>query len=219
MKLSPAKTSVDQMFSPVKSFTPQLPLRFPDEVIHHKVTLPRKKRLVTYQSIRSDKPYGVSRSYRVLSKAVFLRKYGLVREALAGPLGLTVSQREVVLRLLRLWAYYGQVYPKASQIAELPGCSKATFWRTIRLLEERGLLQVVNRYVLRERAQISNLYLLHHLLIVIARYLAEHGTRCLEKWLGPYLLLPGKVFWGSLVPSLGIRAAPSGSAGALSAAS
>ncbi|GAI35243.1 unnamed protein product, partial [marine sediment metagenome] len=71
---------------------------------------------------------------------------------------LTTAEREVTLRLLRFWAYYGNVYPKASTVAAEPGCSKATFWRTIALLERLGLMRRINRYVIRPHAQISNLY-------------------------------------------------------------
>ena len=99
------------------------------------------------------------------------------------------------MRLLRLWAYYGQVYPKESQITEDPGCSKTTFWRTIRLLQDEGLVHVINRYVVRPHAQISNLYRLDRLILVIARYLAEHGTQFYQDWLRPYLSLPGATFW------------------------
>jgi hypothetical protein len=59
------------------------------------------------------------------------------------------------------------------------------------------------------RRQISNLYLLHKLLLVIARYLAEHGVQFFEKWLRPYLSMPGRSFWPSVIQSPEARAGPS----------
>jgi len=201
-------TKVAQPFSPVKSINSQLPLFSPGMMIHHKG---RDHQVVIIYRDRCHyrgKPYGVSSSQRVLSPQLLLKKYALVRECLKYPLGLTTAQREVVLRLLRYWAYYGNVYPKETTITEEPGCSKATFWRTVRVLEERGLLQVVNRYVIRIHAQISNLYRLDRLVVVLARYLAEHGVAFLEKWLTPALTMPGRLFWGSWVRTPEARAGP-----------
>jgi len=141
---------------------------------------------------------------------LLLKKYDQIRDCLVDYAELTTAQREVTLRLLRLWAYYGYVYPKESTITSEPGCSKATFWRTIRLLEELGLVRVINRYVIRPHAQISNLYRFDKLLLVIARYLAEHGQAFQEKWLEPYLRLPGRVFWGSWASCPESRAGPYG---------
>lgn len=179
-----------------------------NSMIHHNVLQGRNKIIVSYGSIYKGTPYGVSRTYRVLSPQLLLKKYDLIRDCLAFTLGLTVAQREVTLRLLRLWAYYGSVYPKESQITELPGCSKATFWRTIHLLEESHLLQVINRYVIRPHAQISNLYRLDKLILVIARYLAEHGIPFLEKWLTPVLTMPAQSFYRWVYQSPGARAGP-----------
>ena len=79
------------------------------------------------------------------------------------------------------------------------------------MLQDMNLLKVVRRFLIRAEAQISNLYLLDNLLIVIARYLAEHGTGFLEKWLQPYLTMPGLKFWRQiwLLPAPG----PGGPAG------
>jgi hypothetical protein len=112
-------------------------------------------------------------------------------------LGFTIAQREVILRLLRFYAYYDEVYPKESQITSNSGCSKATFWRTIGKLKEMGLLLVINRFIRGkgEKSQISNLYCLDKLVLLIVRYLAEHGLKFQEKWLQPFLKLSGKAFW------------------------
>jgi len=164
-------------------------------MIHHK-TIPTKV-IVYINSV--SKPYGVSPERRVLSRGLFLKRFDYVRDCLKHALGLTACQREVVLRLLRFWVYYGQVYAKEWQITEDPGCSKATFWRTIRLLESLGLMTVSNRFILREHAQVSNLYRFDKLLIAIARYLAEHGTPFLEKWLEPFLTMTGRDFWHEFI--------------------
>ncbi|MBA7560958.1 hypothetical protein ES708_02592 [subsurface metagenome] len=211
MSLINPRSTLVQPVDSVKSINSQLPLFPPEPVIHHKVQGPYIVGYTIREIQYGGKPYGVSRSHRVLSPGLLLKKYDRVRDCLAGPMGLTVCQREVVIRLLRLWAYYGSVYPKESQVTELPGCSKATFWRTIRELKELGLVHVINRYVIRPHAQISNLYRLNRLVLVIARYLAEHGTGFLEPWLKPYLQLPGRVFWGSLAACRQSRAGPYGS--------
>jgi len=207
----------------------QFPL-FPDTMIHHN-NLGEKKRIIVSNSVlRRDGPYGVSPSRRVLSPGLFLKRHDNIRQFLKGVLGLTPRKAEAILRLLRLWAYYGNVYPKAVRVAYdpsritaacygiiadhplsatgEPGCSKATFWRAIRELESRGLILVVNRYVIRPHAQISNLYRLDRLILVIARYLAEHGVAFREKWLKPYLFMPGSQFWSWTRQPLGSDTGP-----------
>lgn len=211
------KSKVSQKFDPVKSPNNYQPPLFSDSMIHHNVSpLPHRYIIRSYKDL-STSPYGVSSSRRILSPQLLLKRYDQVRDFLEGTLGLTTAQREVVLRLLRYWAYYGKVYPKACSIAHdssrvvaarygfikespldctgQPGCSKATYWRTIKLLKELGLIHVINRFLIRPYAQISNLYRLDKLVLVIARYLAEHGTRFWEKWLEPYLELSGSLFW------------------------
>lgn len=217
MKTLATDKTVALTFRPVKSpLNTQLPL-FSDLMIHHKGPRLPDKIIVSYDDIGTDKRYGVSPSHRVLSPQLLFKRWDTIRQCLDGTLGFTPCQGEVTMRLLRLWAYYGNVYPKAAQIAEEPelsermvswrteqelgpphrsyGCSRATFWRTIALLQRRGLLHVINRYVIRPHAQISNLYRLDQLILVIARYLAEHGVALLEKWLKPYLVMFGSDFW------------------------
>ncbi len=182
-------------FCPVKStVNTQLPL-FPNSMIHHKVYLSHSNKLIVSYSKRRGKAYGVSRSRRAITSSLFIKKFDYIRDCLKDVLGLTPAQREVTLRLLRFWAYYGVVYPKESTVTDSPGCSKATYWRTVRLLNDAGLIQVVNRYVIRPHAQISNLYRLDRLALLLARYLAEHGVRFWEKWLRPYLSMSGSTFW------------------------
>ena len=172
----------------------QLPL-FSDSMIHHKVSQLPERIIVSYKYIERYKRYGVSSSRRVLSPQLLLKRFDQVRDCLQYALGLPTGEREAVLRILRFWAYYGQVYVKQAQISENPGVSKATYWRAIRRLKDRGLIRVINRFVIRPHAQISNLYQLDKLVLVIARWLAEHGTGFLERWLQPYLSAPGRVFW------------------------
>lgn len=200
------------------SNSPPVQLEFPG-MRHHNTSLLKPYILVRNNRDRSTTSYGVSKSKRVLSPAMLLKRWDHVRRCLAGPMGLTSTQQTAVLRLLRYWAYYGLVYPKAAQVAHEPevtdslaiwraekglgaprnsyGCSRSTFWRTIKKLQDRGLVEVVNRYVLRKHAQISNLYRLDKLIIIIARYLSEHGQVFDQAWLKPYLSLPGAVFWKS----------------------
>lgn len=202
MSRSSLSPKLAQTFEPVKSpINSQLPL-IPDSMIHHKVTVSRNNKMIISYSKYQGKAYGVSRSRRVLSPQLLLKKFDYLQRFFYHVLGLTTAQREVALRLLRLWAYYGNVYPKEAQVTEEPGCSKASYWRTIRLLRDMGLISVTNRYVIRPHAQISNLYRFDKLLLAIARYLAEHGTAFYERWLTPALTMPGKEFWANLWQSL-----------------
>lgn len=201
-------TKLAQPFSPVKSSNPATLSTLSNSMIHHKVQHTIHRIIYKSRDRSAPSPYGVSPSQRVLSPQLLLKKHTQVRDCLAEVVKLSIAQREVVFRLLRLWAYYGKVYPKESSVTDDPGCSKATFWRTIRLLEKRGLVTVINRYVIRPQAQISNLYRFDKLLLIIARYLAEHGQAFREKWLAPYLQLPGRDFWGMLASCHENRAGP-----------
>ncbi len=208
MQATNSPSTVAQTFWPVKStVNTQLPL-FPVSMIHHKDPLLRNKIIVSYSNIGSSKAYGVSRSRRAITSSLFIKKFDYIRDCLKDVLGLTTSQREVTLRLLRLWSYYGLVYPKASMLTDSPGCSKATYWRTIRLLKDAGLIEVLNRYVIRPHAQISNLYRLDRLALLLARYLAEHGVAFWEKWLRPALTMPGQQFWSQIFLTPGERVVP-----------
>ncbi|MBA7606765.1 hypothetical protein ES703_13915 [subsurface metagenome] len=118
--------------------------------------------------------YGVPSDRRILSPGLFNKRYDLIRLYLVS-IGLTAADREAILRLLRLYCYYGRCYPKAAQIAEYPGCSKRSFWRAIAKLANMGLIEVANRF--HQRRQISNTYRLDKLVAILARFLAEHGQQ------------------------------------------
>lgn len=143
-------------------------------------------------------PYGVPCPSTVLPRGILFKRW---RETLAfsrTALFLPEGEVGVVLELIRLWAIKGRVYATAKQIAEAAHVSKNTVWRTINHLEDLKMVQVVNRYVQREWAQISNLFLLERLIIALARFLAEHGERNLGPMMARFLALPGREFWSRI---------------------
>lgn len=159
--------------------------------------------------VRKDTSYyGVSWDHRVLTKGVFIKQRDRVRDFLQNTLGFSVGDRDFTLGTLEYWAYYGKCYAKIADLCRKPGCSESTAHRALSKLKNLGLVVVIERYLEPRRRQISNLFLLHKLILVIARYLAEHGQRFAEKWLEPYLQLPGAVFWRKWLPSQGKLAAP-----------
>jgi len=174
---------------------------------HHKDPVAPFSKIVVKSRV-SGVRYGVPQSPRILPPGLFIKKFDEIRDFLAGPLDLSCAQREVVLRLLRFSSHYRGVYPKATTVCSEPGCSKRTFWRVMRKLQDSGLVQVSNRYVIREHAQISNLYRFHKLLILLVRYLAEHGQKFWEKWLQPWLGMSGKDFWGNFAFRGGLDGLP-----------
>lgn len=198
MRTDQPKTSLYEQTPIVNCHPHKVPGCGQKAMIHHKPREATKRIVVSYLSLSQLKRYGVSSSRRVLSPGLFIKRYDRIRRFLERTLGLSTAQREVALRILRLWAYYGLVYPKESQITQEPGCSKATFWRAVRLLKDAQLVQVVNRFVIRPHAQISNLYLLERLGLVIARYLAEHGLVFRGSWGNPLLSMTGQIFWKQL---------------------
>lgn len=203
-----ANLSVEQLFLPVKSNLNTELNSSPDSMIHHKAPLPDRIIMRADRVRYVGKPYSVSRSHRVLSPQLLLKKFDYIRDCLEVVLGLTPAQRTVVLRLLRYWAYYGYVYPKEATVTEDPGCSKATYWRTIRLLKELGLIHVINRFIIRPHAQISNLYRLDKLVVLLARYLAEHIAHVWPDWLTPVLTMPAREFYRWACQSPEARAGP-----------
>ncbi len=230
MKHRATTNTVAQSFSSVKSPTNnQLP-PVPNSVIHHKSFLSRRDNLIVCYIKEREGPYGVSSAPRSIPPGLFLKRYDYFRQGLRVLLGLSPGQIEVTMRLLRLYVYYGAVYPKAATVVgedhptaeqtcwrasqglgEPPRrgeIGRATFWRTIAILKELGLIQVVNRFVIRHEAQISNLYRLDKLAIMLAKYLAEHTGHIWPEWLEPYLLLPWPELWESLTQSPGARAGP-----------
>lgn len=168
---------------------------------HHKVPLSSPliyRKRGTKRSSPLLSRYGVPSSQRIISPGLLLKHFAAIVRFLGEHWGFSPPEREGLIRLLRLWCCYGVVYPKASQAAELPGCSKRTFWRMIAKAIKMDLIVVINRFIQREEAQISNLYRLDKLLIVLARYLAEHGVRFSDAWIQPFLRLIGSVFWGGI---------------------
>jgi len=136
--------------------------------------------------------YGVPTSRKLLSVELYNKRFDEIRHYLEQNIGLTLAERDGILRMLRIYAYYGRVYPKASQIADdfgnmIPGCSKRSFWRAIAKLREDGLIQVRNRFL--HGRQISNCYRLDKLILCLVRWLLEHGSRYLN-----LLKLPGELF-------------------------
>lgn len=187
----------------------------PGTVRHHKENRYGYKKIMSYVLIKRERHYGVSSSYRVLTKGVFNKRFDQVQHCLRDVVGLPLCESEATLVLLRFWAHYGKVYPKAELCCSRPGCSKATFWRAVRRLKDLGLIQTIPRFVIREHAQISNLYLLHNLIVVIARYLAEHGAHNYPKWVMPFIIMPAAKFWGEWVRTLGDTVGPGQPAGVI----
>ncbi|MBA7527487.1 hypothetical protein ES705_19663 [subsurface metagenome] len=136
--------------------------------------------------------YGVPTSRKILTVELYNKRFDEIRHYLEQNIGLTLAERDGILRMLRIYAYYGRVYPKASQIADdfgnmIPGCSKRSFWRAVAKLREDGLIQVRNRFL--HGRQISNCYRLDKLILCLVRWLLEHGSRYLN-----LLKLPRELF-------------------------
>lgn len=139
--------------------------------------------------------YGVPAPRRMLSPQLLLKKHDYIVSYLAA-LGLTPAEREITLHLLRLYAYYGKVYPKANEFTWDGGCSKRSFWRAVAKLEESGFIDRINRYL--HHLQISNAYRLDKLVLCIIRYLAEHGCPYLSDFAHDLLQRIGISFWRTI---------------------
>lgn len=194
---------------PTDPQTEQSPLPLKPPLAHHKVFSPTTKKelpqgkfnpKIVYKigSENIDKPYGVPSNGRIITKSLLNKYHHDIVRFLKHELGLTTAEREGIIRLLRLSASYNYVYPKAEWIAEQLGCSKRTFWRAIAKLKEMGLITVINRFLVREEAQISNLYILRKLCIAIARFLRDRSARFYQNWLQPLLEMPIRTFWRAL---------------------
>ena len=136
--------------------------------------------------------YGVPIKRKILTCELYNKRFDEIRHYLDRNMGLTLAEREGILRLLRIYAYYGKVYPKASQIADdfgnmIKGCSKRSFWRAIAKLREDELITVHNRYL--HGRQISNCYRLDKLILCLVEWLLEHGKRYLN-----LLSMPREIF-------------------------
>jgi len=123
--------------------------------------------------------YGVPAPRRILTPGLLLKKHDYIRTYLLN-LQLTTAEREAAFYLLRLYAYYGKVYPKAPNYTEDCYRSKRSFWRAVAKLERAGLIDRINRYL--HHLQISNSYRLDKLVLCLARYLAEHGCPFQDKF-------------------------------------
>lgn len=123
--------------------------------------------------------YGVPAPRRILTPGLLLKKHDHIRNYLVN-LQLTTAERDAAFYLLRLYAYYGKVYPKAPNYTEDCYRSKRSFWRAVAKLEGAGLIDRINRYL--HHLQISNSYRLDKLALCLARYLAEHGCPFQDKF-------------------------------------
>ena len=107
---------------------------------------------------------------RILTIGLYHKRHQDIQRFLKSQL-LHHSEVKGALDLLRLAIYYPEVYAKARQICENPGCSIRTFWRMVSKLKDSGLVRVKNRY--HDGRQISNRYDLDKLILAIVRYLWE----------------------------------------------
>ena len=131
--------------------------------------------ILTYNSnqVLEKLTYGVPTPRRMLTPGLLRKKHHLILIFLRS-LGLTTAELPAAFYLLRLFSYYGKVYPKAPNYSEDFYRSKRSFWRAVAKLEDAGLIDRINRYLY--HLQISNCYRLDKLVLCIIRYLAEHGS-------------------------------------------
>ncbi|MBA7624466.1 hypothetical protein ES703_31875 [subsurface metagenome] len=139
--------------------------------------------------------YGVPAPRRMLPPSLLLKKHHYIRTYLVS-LGLTPAEKDAAFYLLRLYAYYGKVYPKAPNYTEDCYRSKRSFWRTVAKLQDSGLIDRINRYL--NHLQISNCYRLDKLVLCIIRYLAEHGCPYLPDFAHDLLRQVGVSFWHTI---------------------
>lgn len=145
--------------------------------------------------------YGVPTERRMLSSSLLLKKHDRIREYLL-KLDLTAAEREITFNLLRLYTYYGKVYPKANAFADTGGCSKRSFWRAIAKLEELGVVDRIHRYL--DHLQISNCYRLDKLVLCIVRYLSEHATAFFSQFTQDIIRDTANNFW-AIIDRLKVR--------------
>ncbi len=157
--------------------------------------IPKKELDYNKKLILKRLTYGVPSERRIITAGVFSKRFDHIRDCLI-TLGFTRAKRDVILTLVRLYAYYGKVYPKAEQVAEYPICSKRTFWRTIVDLEQDGLIERTNRYL--NHLQISNAYRLDRLILILARYIAEHVAQQFTDFALKLIGFAGSNFWRAI---------------------
>ncbi|MBA7551441.1 hypothetical protein ES705_43981 [subsurface metagenome] len=139
--------------------------------------------------------YGVPAPRRMLTPSLLLKKHFYILTYLMS-IGLTTAERPAAFYLLRLFAYYGKVYPKAPNYTENFYNSKRSFWRAVAKLEDSGLIDRQNRYL--HHLQISNCYRLDKLVLCLIQYLAEHGCPNLAGFANYCLAKVGSHFWRAI---------------------
>ncbi len=139
--------------------------------------------------------YGVPAPRRMLTPDLLLKKHDHIRTYLMS-MCLTTAERDATFYLLRLYAYYGKVYPKALNYTEDCYRSKRSFWRAVAKLERAGLIDRIHRYL--NHLQISNCYRLDKLALCLTRYLAEHGCPFQDKFTQDILCRTADSFWKTI---------------------
>ena len=158
---------------PLTEENPEANSPSPPSMAHHNSS-DRSNPIFYKKGIEIEKRYGVPQTRRILTMGMFHKNHDEILNRLTW-LGLETRERDAIFKLLELFIYYGKVYPKAADIADQAYISKRTFWRAIGKLREIGVIEVLNRYA--KHRQISNLYRLDKLVVMIARFLAEHGHK------------------------------------------
>lgn len=147
---------------------------------HYNSSIPVKKEInhgITNVKNESES-YSVQTNSRGLTKSMFRRRFDDIRDYLKAR-GFTNFEREAVLKMLQLYAYYAKVYPKAETIAQECNISRRTVWYAIKKLEDQGLITRQNQYYQDEKTgdirQTSNIYRLDKLVLALVQLLAEIG--------------------------------------------
>ncbi|GAI62232.1 unnamed protein product [marine sediment metagenome] len=159
------------------------------------LSTPNNNTLLSKDILLEKLTYGVPAPRRMLTPSLLLKKHDYIRAYLVS-LGLTTAERDAAFFLLRLYAYYGKVYPKAPNYTEDCYRSKRSFWRAVAKLEEQGIIDRINRYL--HHLQISNCYRLDKLVLCLIRYLAEHGCPFLDKFTQDIIRKTANSFWRTI---------------------
>jgi len=149
-----------------------LPPPSPQPTAHHNPLSPVTDQTYYKRGTNVESCYGVPQSYRLLTMGNYHKHHSEINTMLRVLFGLENRERDAIRCLLRLFFYYGKVYPKAADVADQEYISKRTFWRAMGKLRDLGVLEVINRYI--NHRQISNFYRLDKLVVMIANYIAEH---------------------------------------------
>ncbi|MBA7524813.1 hypothetical protein ES705_16957 [subsurface metagenome] len=144
----------------------------PLSTAHHNALSNYSGNIYSKRGIEVEKRYGVPQTYRILTMGNYHKHHDDINTMLRVVCGLENRERVAIFCLFRLFLYYGKVYPKAADVADQEYISKRTVWRAIGKLRDLGVVEVINRYV--KHKQISNLYRLDKLVVMIARFISEH---------------------------------------------